>query len=77
VDIKLVGMSISGSNYIQINKNPELDSQSLPIKLEGVLSNCCVRITVRGMGDCQQIYKKYITSLNFIKCIPTALNAPD
>ena len=68
MDTKLVGIVISGSKYIRINKNSELDLQSSPIKLEGAPSNLCVRMTVGSMGDCHQLCRKYKTSLNFIKC---------
>ncbi|KAM7473348.1 hypothetical protein LguiB_020591 [Lonicera macranthoides] len=40
------------------------------------LTNHSVRVGIGSMGDCLQLCQSHKTALNFIKCIPTALNAP-
>ena len=65
MDTELVRIFISGSNYVQINKNLELDPQNSPIKLERAPSNHCVRMTGGGMGDYHPLCRN---SLNCIKC---------
>ena len=68
---------VRGLYCVWVSELPKLNLQSSPTGLRGALPNHCVRMVVDDMGDCHQLCKKYIFFLNFIKYIPTALNAPD